>query len=459
LIKAKRIAQFDQGDTLQYVAYLEDYPVSPIMELWTDTAPPSTKIYAVQTADLPIRRCALMCTDPGDIILDPTCGSGTTAFVAEQFGRRWITCDTSRVAITLAKQRLMTSQFDYYELAYKEEGIKSGFKYKTVPHITLGSIANNQPPTIETLYDQPLIEKKKIRVTGPFTVEAVPSIRTKPFSEQSRTDSSTDEENNRQSEWIDELKATGILASGGKKLEFGVLEPMKATQWLSAKGEIQDTKNTSKSAVVCFGPDFGPLEQRQVEGAFIEARKLKEKPDFIIFAAFHFDPEAAKDIDEAQKYDDSIQILKVQMSADLLTADLRKNRASNQSYWLIGQPDVSVKKVKGGMIQVKVNGFDYYDPIKGEIISKDNKHIAMWSLDTDYDDRSVYPDQVFFPEGDSKRDWSKLAKALNGSVDEEALEAFSGVESIPFKPGEHKKIAVKIIDYRGIESLVIKELE
>ena len=133
------------------------------------------KIYVVQTALKAIQRCMLMTTDPGDLVLDITCGSGATAYVAEQWGRRWITCDTSRVAITLAKQRLMTATFDYYKLAHPEQGVGSGFIYKTVPHITLKSIANNEPPATETLYDQPEIDKTKIRVTGPFTVEALPA--------------------------------------------------------------------------------------------------------------------------------------------------------------------------------------------------------------------------------------------------------------------------------------------
>jgi adenine-specific DNA-methyltransferase len=147
------------------------------------------------------------------------------------------------------------------------------------------------------------------------------------------------------------------------------------------------------------------------------------------------------------------------MSVDLLTKDLRKNRSSSHSYWLIGQPDVEVTKHKDGNYKVRVHGFDYYNPLTGEIESKGTKHIAMWFLDTDYDERSLYPDQVFFPESDSKRDWSKLAKALNGEVNEDLLDKFSGVESLPFSGGENKKIAVKIIDNRGIESFVIKKLE
>lgn len=146
------------------------------------------------------------------------------------------------------------------------------------------------------------------------------------------------------------------------------------------------------------------------------------------------------------------------MSVDLLTADLRKKRSSNQSYWLIGQPDVEVIKNKDGTYKVRINGFDYYNPITGEIDSGDTKRIAMWMLDTDYDEQSIMPNQVFFPLKDEKRDWTSLAKTLNGAVDEEVMDSFTGDESLPFKAGENKKVAVKIIDDRGIESFVIRKL-
>ena len=484
LIKANRVGV--QGSRLAYIRYFKDFPLYKIDNFWADiggTVQSRTdpKIYVVQTGTKVIERCLLMTTDPGDLVLDPTCGSGTTAYVAEQWGRRWLTCDTSRVAITLAKQRLMTAKFDYYKLAHPNEGIRSGFKYKTVPHITLGSIANNEPAKQETLYDQPFVEKGKVRVTGPFTVEAVPSLRVKPFDGKEPKLEITNEqlartgETGRQSEWRDELKASGIRTIGGKLISFSRVEPMVATRFLHAEAEILEDSGENKKPVpagikrgayISFGPDYGPLEQRQVEEAIKEARSLKNKPDFVIFAAFHFDPEAAKDIDQINLSRQAlsgdwqgVKILKAQMSVDLLTRDLRKKRSSSQSYWLIGQPDVEVVKTKGSKFKVKVNGFDYYDPVSGEIISKGTKHIAMWFLDTDYDERSLYPEQVFFPEGDSKRDWTKLAKALNGEVNEELIEQFRSIESLPFSAGEHRKIAVKIIDNRGIESFVIKRLE
>lgn len=460
LSKEKRLLAL--GDRLYYKLFLSDYPVTQMLNVWMDTRSVMDKIYVVQTDAEPMKRCLLMTTDPGDLVLDPTCGSGTTAYVAEQWGRRWITCDTSRVAVTLAKQRLMTAKFDYFELAHPTEGVRSGFKYKTVPHITLGSIANNEPAKEETLYDQPFVEKNKVRVTGPFTVEAVPSLRVKPFDGRDLAGDVTQEqlartgETGRQTEWRDELKATGIRAVGNKLITFSRVEPMAATRFLHAEGEMLEGGET-KRAYISFGPVYGPLEQRQVEEAVREARSMKSKPDFMIFAAFHFDPEAAKDIDQISWQ--GVKILKAQMSVDLLTKDLRKNRSSSQSYWLIGQPDVEVTKTKDKKYKVTVNGFDYYDPVSGEVISRGAKHIAMWFLDTDYDERSLYPDQVFFPESDAKRDWTKLAKALNGEVNEELLEQFRGIESLPFAAGDQKKIAVKIIDNRGIESFVVKELE
>lgn len=444
-----------------YIFFQEDYPVQEFSNQWVDTQGASDKIYVVQTSVTPIQRCMLMVTDPSDLVFDPTCGSGTTAFVAEQWGRRWITCDTSRVAISLAKQRLMTAKFDYYQLAHPDEGVKSGFVYKMVSHVTLGSIANSEPSKDETLYDQPKKVANVARVSGPFTVEAVPSVRVKPIEgklpeiKAEGHDAARAGDTGNQAMWRDELKVTGVRTVGGKKIEFTAISPMRGTKYLDAEGEILEGGNINKKAVISFGPDFGPIEQRQIEEAIKEARSLKESPDFVIFAAFHFDPEAAKDIDEIKW--EGVQLLKVQMSVDLLTHDLRKKKRENQSYWLIGQPDVEVLKTDL-LIKVRVNGFDYYNPISGEVESESSKKIAMWMLDTDYDGRSLLPEQVFFPQGDKKRDWTKLAKALNGEVDEDAIEKFTGTESLPFSAGQYKKIAVKIIDDRGIESLVIKSL-
>lgn len=303
---------------IYYVRYLDDFPAYAPNNIWMDTQDRFAKNYVVQTVPKVIARCVIMTTDPGDLVMDVTCGSGTTAFVAEQWGRRWITCDTSRVATTLAKQRLMTGVFDYYELAHPDEGVGSGFRYKTVPHITLKSIANNEPAAPETLYDQPYIDNSKTRVTGPFTVEAVPAPMVKSIDEigeGEKPGEKADEsiarsgETLRQSEWRDELMRTGIRGKNSQMILFSRVEPMPGTRWLHADAETKPNDRggsnvnemPAQRVVISFGPEYAPLEQKQVELAIEEARSLVPKPKIIVFAAFQFDPEAAKDIDETKR--------------------------------------------------------------------------------------------------------------------------------------------------------------
>ena len=573
LAKARRLMTV--GKTLRYVRFLDDFPVFPYHNVWTDTGTSGfsdKKTYVVQTLPSIIERCMLMTTDTGDLVLDPTCGSGTTAVVAERWGRRWITCDTSRVAVTLAKQRLMTASYDYYELAYPHEGLKGGFIYKTVPHVTLKSIANNtdidtiyerlhpaveealaalnsafaqhaplEPVTVtegvrkgqklqlgakgvalhewevpfpqesredmgdegalpagwpddlrapfeafhaarqrmqaemdrsiaanaenETLYDQPEKSKTKLRITGPFTVEAVPfptvlsleaaegGASATPTEDQAyQTSIARSGESNRQQQWRDELLKTGIRGKGGQKLEFAELEVMAGTTCLHATGTLAET---GERVVVSFGPEHGALEQRQVEHALNEAGELFPRPKMIVFCAFTFDPEAAKDIDALK----GITALKAQMNTDLLTEDLKKARSSNQSFWLMGQPDVTLTQTAGGLWQVEVNGFDYFDTVKGELISGGKGKIAMWSLDTDYDGRSLFPHQVFFPMAGKDEGWMKLKKTIRAELDESLLTQFHCTVSLPFEAGKHGKAAVKIVDDRGIESLKILPLQ
>lgn len=586
LVNADRVVRVS-GRQLRWKKYHGERARGRLGNRWDDTQFAgfgSDKMYVVQTARKVVERCILMTTRPGDLVFDPTCGSGTTAYVAEQWGRRWITCDTSRVAITLARQRLMTAVFDYYELAHPEEGVGSGFKYKTVPHVTLKSIANNpeidsiyarmhpeiertldqlnealrahppQPFTVtqggragqqvdfrrpagemvtlpsgqqapagallewevpfefpadwpeaaraafeafhaarramqkemdaaiarhapqETLYDQPLVDRKKMRVTGPFTVEAVPAPAVKSVDElldnsPQPADASVARsgETLRQGEWRDELLRTGIRGKNGQYIRFSRLEPLPGCRWLHAEGETRPSNEGANvvredapaynpmRVVVSFGPEHGPLEPRQVAHAIEEAQTLVPKPKLIVFAAFQFDPEAAKDIDETNW--PGVTLLKVQMNADLLTDDLKKKRASNESFWLIGQPDVQLERITEGphkgKYRVTVHGFDYYNTKTGQVESGGADRIAVWMLDTNYDGRSLYPRQVFFPMAGDDDGWAKLARSLRAEIDEDLIEAYRGTVSLPFEPGKHRRIAVKIVDDRGIESLKV----
>lgn len=553
LTKANRLEAY--GKTLSYRRYTEDFPWIRFNSLWEDTVTggyADEKLYVVQTGIKVIERCLLLSTDPGDLALDITCGSGTTAFVSEKWGRRWITCDTSRIAITLAKQRLMTASYEYYELKYPSEGLKGGFFYQTSPRITLKSIANNididqiydrfhpgiedvltqlnkelvaQPPTFfkvtegsrkgevldfsnkaellewevpfeapedwnesqikaleafhqariamqkqmdetiaahadqEILYDKPIINKNRLRISGPFTVEAVPFPSVKSLDEVEALDEADASiartgESGRKHDWLAELAKTGIRGPNGQMINFTDLDLLpydKDMQNIHAVGHLDN----GNRVVVSFGPEHAALEQRQVANAMNEAGNLFPLPKMIVFCAFTFDPEAAKDIDAIK----GITALKAQMNTDLLTEDLKKARSSNQSFWLMGQPDVEVHKLKDGKYQVEVLGFDYFDTVKGELISGGKSKIAMWSLDTDYDERSLFPHQVFFPIAGKGEGWEKLKKNIRAELDETQLEKFHGTKSLPFEAGDNKKIAVKIIDDRGIESLKVMNLD
>ncbi|MBU0561482.1 MAG: site-specific DNA-methyltransferase [Bacteroidetes bacterium] len=464
LEKLKKEKRFEiEKNSLSVKVYLDDYPVVSINSLWEQIGPAADKIYVVQTSDEIVKRCMLMTTMPGELTLDITCGSGTTAYVAEQYGRRWITCDTSRIALTLAKQRLMSANFDYYELAYPNEGVGSGFKYKTVLHRTLGTIANNEPAPTEILINQPETDSKRQRITGPFTVEAVPAPVVKAMDDAltslSMTDGEADNsvsrsgETLRQNNWIDELKNTGVRGKSGNRIEFTRMETARGLRYVQAEGETKEAK--PKKVYVVFAPEHAPLEQRTVELAWEEVKPYK--PDIILFCALQFDEEAAKDIDEMNPEITKCQFLKAQMNADLLTDDLKKKRSSNESFWLIGQPDLRMNEIKSGehkgKYQVEVHGFDYYNPKTGTVDSGGKGDIAMWMLDTDYDGRSLFPSQVFFPMAGVKEGWTKLTKNLKAEIDEEKIEVFKGTVSLPFTPG--KAVAIKIIDARGIESLKI----
>lgn len=484
LKKANRL--FVLGQKIYFKMYLSDFGYTSLTNSWQDTIEFGGRIYAVQTTATVIQRCLQMTTDPGDLVLDITCGSGTTAYVAEQWGRRWITCDTSRVALTLAKQRLMTAAFPYYRLAHEDEGVDSGFRYTTVPHTTLKTIANNEQPELETLYDDPLRDNAKARVTGPFTVEAVPAPMVKSPSELSgekpvapmTADASVSRSGAtvRHDEWRNELLRSGIRGKGGQMIQFSRVEPLLGTRWIHADAE---TKSNDKDAVkmsggvtaerqrvvISFGQEHAPLEQRQVEYALEEARRLVPKPQLVVFASFQFDPEAAKDIDELNW--PGVTVLKAQMNADLFTEDLKKKRTSNESFWLIGQPDVMLRKSKTKpkdakdkteLWEVEVKGFDYYNTKTGQIDSGGADKIAVWMLDTDYDGRSLFPRQVFFPMAGQKEGWTKLAKNLKAEIDDELIEAYRGTISLPFSTGTHGRVAVKIVDDRGIESLKMLDL-
>lgn len=449
LVKAHRVESVGNGASIRYVRFFDDFPYYPLTNLWTDTSggAASNKLYVVQTGTKVIERAMLMTTDPGDLVLDPTCGSGTTAWTAEKWGRRWITIDTSRVAIEVAKKRLMTSTFDYFELLHPAQGVDSGFVLPEAEHVTLRSIARGEKPESETLYDQPKVDKTRVRVAGPFTVEAPPAPVVLSPTDVKRTSYG----DSKQGTWTEELKASGILDRQGNRIRLSRLDALEGTTYLAAEGETDE--ESPRSVVVCFGSDTKPMDRRIVDRAADDAAFIKPRPQLLVIAAFQFDPEATELINSLRV--PGTELVAVQMNPDLLTGDLRKKQRNAQSFYVVGQPDVKLEPVagKGGRWRVSVLGFDYYDVRKGQVVSGSTRDISMWMLDEDYDGLTFEPEQVFFP--DKKDGWQALARTLKAEIDPDLIEAYAGTTSLPFYAAKDTRCAVKIVDNRGIESVVV----
>ncbi len=491
---ADRIAL--EGSAIVYKRFDDDYPLIPIRNIWTDTgggALVTEKVYVVQTVTKVLERCLLMTTDPGDLVLDPTCGSGTTAYVAEQWGRRWITCDTSRVALALARTRLMAGKFPYYLLADSPEGlqkeaevsgkippdyktendIRKGFVYKRVPHITLKSIANN--PDIkegmtrdaidkaiakyaetETLYDQPYEDNKRIRVTGPFTVESLSPHRVVALDE----DVPETVKNGRRSSSVgqfetmilDNLKKAGVQNRvKNERLKFDRLEPYAGT-WLHGEGEYTGSDGKARRVAVSIGPEHGTVGPDQVKEAAKEAVQGVGF-DVLVICGFAFDPHVSE---EAKRYG-KLTVLVTRMNPDLAMGDeLLKKTGAGNLFMVFGEPDVEIKKQKDGKIVVKIKGVDVYDPTTGEIRSSSTDDIACWFIDTEYNGESFFVRHAYFTGAEEPYD--KLKRALR-QTDESAWASLYSTVSRPFDPPPTNKIAVKVINHYGDEVLKVYSLE
>ena len=564
---------------LRTVYYHNDYPAYEITNSWEDTGPEVNKSYIVQTSVSPIQRCLLMTTDPGDLVLDPTCGSGTTAYVAEQWGRRWITIDTSRVAIALARQRILTSKFDYYKT---EDGSNTvgadNFRYMTVPHITLGGIANNvaldpifakwEPildeklddlndvlshvddelrtallskleakrrkkprskypitdaderrwilpkdrwehwevpfdsdpdyPDIlkerleayreawrgkmdevnaciaanadqEVLVDQPEVERGITRVSGPFTVEAVQPaeesldpespIGGAPDELDAFSDNgafNADEPYNAESfrdTMILLLRNDGVRFQGNNVAKFTRLEPLTDGGILHAEGEWEgESAENPRLVAVSIGPQHGPVTAKQVEDSLWTASRSGY--DTLVFAGYSFDgaAQAAIEADPNPR----VRAHMAHISPDTAMTDLLKESRDSQLFTVSGLPRTKLERLDSGEYTVEMEGVDIYDPVNNAIVSENANGVAAWFLDSDYDGRTFCTTQAFFPDSSA---WNRLKAALKSVVDADAFDAFGGTKSLPFPAGQHKRVAVKVIDPRGNEVMKIHNLE
>jgi len=490
-LKAKNLLLVE-GMSLNYKRYLNDFPVEQISTYWNDTgggALVHEKSYVVQTASKVIQRCILMTTDPGDLVLDPTCGSGTTAYVAEQWGRRWITIDTSRIALNIAKTRFMTATFPYYHLysdvavqATEKEGkikksvadkpdteksgdIRQGFVYEEVPHITLKSLANDEPPSTETLYDKPLEDKKKLRVCGPFTVETLQNYE--PVSPDAVTETAAEAEGMAgfEERVFDHLKSAGV--KNGIKNEQAVFIRIErlVSSTLHAEG-FYPTPEGEKKAYFHIGPKFGTVSKHAVNEAVKECRQRGDA-NWLIILGFSFESDIVNSTQTTSM--GTFEVTKARIHDDLMQDGLMKKDKKAGSFITIGEPDIKLHKT-GTEATVEICGLDIYDPIKDEVKARNVADIAYWMVDDDYDGSNFVVKQLFFCGGsqDEFSQWKKglsdlartktkhnAEKTLKIEIDDEAFDRLYGFTSHPIaiKPGQ--KIAIRVISQFGEESMKV----
>jgi adenine-specific DNA-methyltransferase len=565
-----------KGNSLLYKRYFDDFPFTPTTSLWRDTQSGGigreVNIYVVQTNTKVSERCLLMTTDPGDLVLDPTCGSGTTAYVAEQWGRRWITVDTSRVAIALARTRLMAGRYPYYALADSYEGqkkerelsltptltsaltpgpspegrgessergdIKKGFVYKRVPHVTLKSIANNEEidaihakwqeeleplrarinraaekeweewevprtltPTLsqgereklekllaeywelrrgrqkeidasiakradtELLYDQPYEDNKRIRVSGPFTVESLSPHRVLSANEDQGAGEAQATADFAQM-ILENLRTAGVQNTvKNERLKFTRLEPFAGT-WLHAVGEYEEKMPSPPSpqpspegrggrvrrVAVTIGPEHSTVGPDLIKDAAKEAVQGIGF-DLLVVCGFAFDPHVSEEIKRYGK----LTVLPTRINPDLqMGSALLKNTGAGNLFMVFGEPDLDVKTLADGKLTVTIKGVDVYDPTTGEIRSSTTDDIACWFIDTNYNGESFFVRHAYFTGADEP--YEKLKRALRAEIDEAAWSALYSTTSYPFEKPETGKMAVKVINHYGDEVLKVYEV-
>jgi len=505
-----------------------------------------------------------MATDPGDLVLDPTCGSGTTAYVAEQWGRRWITTDTSRVSLALARTRLMSGRFPYYYLADSTEGvgketeltglvppayktendIRKGFVYRRIPHVTLKAIANNeeidviherwQPrldellanmngvqevgwqewevprelpaslspqssvlepllrewwdvrrqrqaeidasiarrADVELLYDQPYEDTKRVRVTGPFTVESLSPHRMISVDDKvAAAEEGVETDGGRVSVRvvgaddfglmiIDHLKSNGVQNGiKNERLKFERLDPFPG-EWVHAAGEYLEDGATKRVAV-CIGPEFGTVGPELVKEAAKEAVRGVGF-DLLLICGFAFDPHVSE---EAKRYG-SLTVLPTKMNPDLAMGDeLLKKTGAGNLFMVFGEPDIAIEPKPDGELVVEIRGLDVYDPTTGEIrggiavdadtgkVTDSRDDIAAWFIDTNYNSESFFVRHAYFTGAD--KPYERLQRTLRAEIDEAAWASIYSTRSRPFPRPTTGKIAVKVINHYGDEVLKV----
>lgn len=487
------------GNSLRYVRYLDDFPVFPVTNVWSDTGTSgfaAEKLYVVQTHPLAVQRCVLMTTRPGDLVLDPTCGSGTTPYVAEMWGRRWIAIDTSRVPLALTRQRLLAATYPYHVLTDGKRGPAGGFVYNRrrtksgeevggiIPHITLASVAGEEPEKQEILADRPDAATNVTRVTGPFCVEAtIPTPLDLDGDGEPDDGSDLEERGSFVDRMLDTLRRAPVLnLSGNRTVTLRNIRSPAKTLALSAEALVDGAVNTDKPTLgdaiiaadeasgaalpltqapvaIVFGPENGGVSERLVYEAAQEAAAKRYTHLYVI--GFAIQPNAEQLIGQCEAIFD-VPATWVAITPDVIMGDLLKTTRASQIFSIGGRPEIRLacldqeQERVARRWQVHLAGLDTFDPVTMEVSRLAGNDVPCWLLDTDYNGRVFMASQAFFPR---TKAWDSLKKALKATHEQSVWDHLAGDTSAPFEPGEHRTIAVKVIDDRGNELMAVRKLD
>ncbi len=439
LIKKRRLIV--SGDTPRFVSYADDFPVSPTNCLWDDTGTGSfldPKSYVVQTNAKVLVRCLAMTSLPGDLVFDPTCGSGTTAYCAEKMGRRWATCDTSRVAMNVARQRLLGATFEHFKT--RNGKVSGNFLYRTVDHVTLKSVAYDLEPEKVELVDQPEVDKDAIRVTGPFEVMSVGRYSVE--------------------DW------RGYVVAEGSP-EYG--EPAKLENYIEvicrlyrrhaaiqgSSGLVHAVSESKDERIaISVGPLSGRVTAKQINDAVQDALASGMLEVHVLGWAFESNVGEVKSQLESRG---KVKIQLLMIRPDTLAEGLKITQPETL-FSPLAIPDVEILREKkgknGGEVRVKLSGVAVFDrKTRGtDWKAVDSGYVAAWYLDEDYDGDCFVDCQMFF---DFKKA-PNLKAALKAEVDPEEYKLQT--VSQPFAVRQYKRIAVKVVDVFGNESTVVMSL-
>lgn len=455
--------------------YESEIPGTKLSNFWDEIHAPADLHYVVETAEKVIERCILMSTDPGDLVLDITCGSGTTPFVAEKWGRRWIATDASRIPIALARQRVLSSVHDWWVLADSKEGVvlesgynneppqkpnnnsvdpAIGFVYERVPYVSAASLAYDEPSTFTYLVDRPHKKRGVKRIASPFTVESLSPYRTVSIDQYERLVSSEVSHDH-----IEEaLRISGCTLKSGEKLtEFDNFEPISGHAPLTHRctiryASISESSNEKPiTAALSIAPDDASCSSAWINHA---ASQAAEDPMIrcLLIIAFNFESDAFR----ASFVRGRMSIHCLRANRDLMIENLQIT-SSDQAFVEIGEPDIQIEKFENGDIAVQVIGYDTFNPRNGNIAEGTEKDIQCWMIDTNYDERQFYARRFHFPGKDGDRQISRFQKALERQIDIDEWKSMLSLTSTPFPKPNTGQIAVRIITNTGVEMSTVKE--